>query len=84
MRGGNKEKVLPWWIPWERYNGQIQKRKSNDHVKSKFNAYFCTKCNCVWEDPFDSSEIRLNGYKYEDFPSYGLPRGVCRTCEDEK
>ena len=40
---------------------------------------FCTKCNSVWENPYEQPNIILL-VKYSALCSYKLPRIKCLTC----
>ena len=50
--------------------------KFKEYKGSTFRGKYCTLCNSVWE------LIPLVGVvRHQDFPSYGLEREDCSTCE---
>jgi len=43
--------------------------------------YFCKYCGCCWQRW--NPEVKGNRYKihyYKDFPSYGKPKRMCKSC----
>tara|TARA_B100000902_G_C27285461_1_gene904166 strand:+ start:1416 stop:1628 length:213 start_codon:yes stop_codon:yes gene_type:complete len=41
---------------------------------------FCTQCKMVWE----FVHMTATCHRYEDFPSYGLKRVLCKYCKKDK
>jgi len=74
-----------WGVQWvldqigksKPYPPQYQTVKKN--FMNKVKVFTCPNCSRVWEKINHPSKMLI----YDDFPSFGLEKIICKECEDE-
>tara|TARA_Y100000310_G_scaffold9894_1_gene10604 strand:+ start:435 stop:671 length:237 start_codon:yes stop_codon:yes gene_type:complete len=72
-----------WWIETDPYIDRMYNRYKHKENRESFKVKHCDSCSNSWEivrgvgGRVGSTEIKY----YPDFPTYGLARNECPSCE---